>query len=234
MAVTTAVFWKHEQALLILGVENLLTKLGATAGAPASNPGQNASASTENASRARRTSSSKQIVGRGEGVPVEVIVGTAVFWKHEQALLILGVENLLTKLGATAGAPASNPGQNARASTEKASSARRTSSSKQIVGRGDGVGVVPAVFWKQEQALLTLGVAKLLTKVGKTTGMPASTPGHNALASTANASSARRTSSSKQMVERGEGGLVGLLVGTAVFWKQEQALLIVGVEKLLT
>ena len=167
MAVTTAVFWKHEQALLMLGVENLLTKLGAIAGAPASKPGQNASACTVNASRARRTSSSKHCVGRGVGAPVGVAVTTAVFWKQEQALLMLGVENLLTKLGATAGVPASKPGQNASASTENASSARRTSSSKHCVGSGVGADVATpvgtAVFWKQEQALVMLGDAKLLT-----------------------------------------------------------------------
>ena len=57
------------------------------------------------------------------------------------------------------GARARKPGQKLIASAENASSARSSLSSKQMVV----VGVAPAVFWKHEQALLMLGVAKVLT-----------------------------------------------------------------------
>lgn len=176
-------------------------------------------ASAVKRSSALRTSSSKQLVGSGVGVGVKLTVA----WKHEHALLTLGVENSLTYTGKAVDAPAGkarNPGQNAIASAVNLSRARSTLSAKQIVGRGASdvvvgfvtrtalVGVdvgelpVPAVTvaWKQEHALLTLGVENSLTYVGKTVEDPAGSakkPGQNVIASLVNLSSARRTLSAK-------------------------------------
>lgn len=108
---TPTVFWKHEQALLMLGVANELTKLGRIADVPAGSAkklGQKEIASPVKASRALKTSSSKQMVGSAVAVVETVedcvaeVVDAAgvpeatVFWKHEQALLMLGEANALT------------------------------------------------------------------------------------------------------------------------------------------
>lgn len=105
-----------------------------------------------------------------------------------------------------------------------------------VVGTVAGVvigAVEPGVtvFWKQEQALLTLIVAYLLTKLGRGVEAPtgsAKRPGQKASASGAKVSKALRTSSSLQF----EGRLVGGFV--AVAWKHSHALLTLGLANELT
>ena len=135
-AVGTAVFWKQEHALLIVGVLNPVTKLGSGRTPPTGSArklGQKSRAWPVKASKARKASSSKHWVGRGAGAPVGNAVGTAVFWKQEQALLIVGVLNPVTKLGSGRAPPTGSArklGQKSRAWPVKASKARKASSSK--------------------------------------------------------------------------------------------------------
>lgn len=159
----------------------------------------------------------------------------------------------------------------------KRSRALSTLSSKQVVGSAVGVVTVvagrvakvlevelikPTVAWKQEQALLTLGLANSLTKIGRTVEEPggkARKPGQKATASAVKRSRALSTLSSKQMVGSavavvvvakavgdvevestvgavlGNGVEVGVeLIKPTVAWKQEQALLMLGVANSLT
>lgn len=108
-----------------------------------------------------------------------------VCWKQEQALETLGRANSLTKFGRATkpSGSARKGGQNKIASTVKRSKALRTLSAKQTVeiGVGGAVvgglvaeelvvdGITPTVSWKHEHALLTLGRANSLTKLGRTT-----------------------------------------------------------------